>query len=541
MELRTSAAMSAYARASAHSTVARVSLRAPAAVGLHRAPLDIMCVIDKSGSMDGEKMALMKQTLGLLVSRAGLSNTDRVGIVSFSSEAHADLPLTVMDSAGLMRAKKVVDRLHAGGGTNLSGGLLQGLQMIVDSAGGGDAGVATGAATATRCVLLFTDGQANGGITRPDALMQAAQGALAGSPTQIFTFGFGSSHNEDLLLSLSSATLGQYYFVKDAEAIPTAFADCLGGLVSVVAQNVTLELKPTGGRHPSASLGPSLGDAYTTTSNEDGSVTIRLGDCFAEDEKDILLKLELPAIVAGAAVQDTSTATMTATADMEGWTLIDGAETDGGKAETGGMESVSAGADVEEALSAGADAAGTVMGEPAATGMEQPVMAAADATDSVVVLQAKLSYFSVISKRFEEAHAQLSISRPEDATGATVNPSLDEHANRLAVAAAIKQATLAADRGNVGEGRTFLSAAIGALQRSPSVASSVSQALMADVQRLALDYEHISSYRSVGSKRSKMSSMTHSYQRSTHDEEMQSSYSAGAASKGAMKRAWTTI
>mmetsp|Transcript_81114 Transcript_81114/g.161287 ORF Transcript_81114/g.161287 Transcript_81114/m.161287 type:complete len:524 (-) Transcript_81114:555-2126(-) len=523
MELRSSAAMSAYARASAHSTVAMVSLRAPAAVDSQRAPLDILCVIDKSGSMNGEKMALMKQTLALLVSRAGLSPADRVAIVSFSSDAHADLPLTVMDAAGLTQAKKVVDRLSAGGGTNLSGGLLLGLQMLVSSAGGADATGAAAAATATRCVLLFTDGQANGGITDPAALVAATQGALTGSPTQIFTFGFGSCHNEDLLLSLSRKTLGQYYFLKDAEAIPAAFADCLGGLVSIVAQNATLELKPTGGRDPSASLGPLLGDAYASTSNEDSSVTVCLGDLFSEDEKDVLLKLELPAIVAGAAVHDPVTAAVTATVSVEGWTLIDRAETNGG-----------------EAVSANADS-GVTSKPAAAMGMEQPAMAAAAATDSVVVLQAKLSYFSVVTKRFEEAHAQLSLSRPEDATAVTVNHTLDEHANRLAVAAAIKQATHLADRGNVAEGRAVLDAAIGALQRSPSADSSVSQALITDIQRLARDYEHISSYRAVGSKRSKMSAMTHSYQRSTHDEEMPSSYSAGASSKGSMKRGWTTI
>jgi len=505
MSLRASAAMSAYARECTHETTAMLSLTAPQPISSEdaaRAPLDIVCVIDKSGSMGGEKMALMKSTLGLLVSRAGLTTTDRVGLVSFSSDAHADLPLTVMDNAGLESAKKVVSSLSAGDGTNLSGGLLQGLKMLVETAGAGEA-----AATATRCVLLFTDGQANGGITNPSAIVQAAQGALAGSPTQIFTFGFGADHNEDLLLSLSRATLGQYYFLKDTEAIPAAFADCLGGLVTVVAQNATLSLLPTGGRHPRASLGALLGDAYASTPSADGGVTIRLGDLFAEDEKDVLIQLKLPAMpddASAAEEHDPAAATASATAGVEGWTLVDA---EGGEA-------------------AAADA-----------GVEQPATAA---TDSVVVLQAKLSFFSVASKRFEEVHTQLSLSRPKDASAAVVNHALDEQANRLAVAAAIKQATRTADNGNVVEGKALLLAAIDALQRSASAASSVSQALVADVQRLALDYEHIASYRSVGSKRSKTSAMTFSYQRSTHDEAMASSYSAGAKGKGSMKRGWTS-
>lgn len=507
MKLRAAAAMSAYTRADAHSTVAMISLTAPAALDAHRAPLDILCVIDRSGSMSGEKMALMRQTLGLLVSRAGLSSADKVGIVSFSTEATTELPLTRMDGAGLSRAKKVVEGLRAGGGTNLSGGLLQGLQMLVDSAGGGEE-----CATATRCVLLFTDGQANGGIMNPADIVLAAQGALAGSPTQIFSFGFGASHNEDLLLSLSRATLGQYYFLKEAEAIPAAFADCLGGLVSVVAQNATLSLRPTGGRHACAALGQLLGDAYASTTAEDGSIAVRLGDLFSEDEKDVLLELKLPPMPAGGAAgqQDQATAAETAAEGVEGWTLVDGAEAaDDGDA--GGVE-----------------------GTPAASGAEGKC-----ATDAVVALTATLRFFSVLSKRFEEVHTQLWISRPEDARAATVNHKVDEQANRTAVAAAIKQATRVADRGDVGQGRALLQAALGALARSPSAASSVSQALSADVQRLAVDYEHLGSYRSVGSKRSKMSAMSHSYQRSTHDEEMPSHYAAGSESKGSMKRGWS--
>jgi len=131
------------------------------------------------------------------------------------------------------------------------------------------------------------------------------------------------------------------------------------------------------------------------------------------------------------------------------------------------------------------------------------------------------------------------ISRPAHTDAATANHAVDEQVNRTAVAAAIKQATGVADRGDVGQGRALLQAALGALTRSPSATSSVSQALAADLQRLAVDYEHLGSYRAVGSKRSKMSAMSHSYQRSTHDEEMPSHYSAGAKSKGSMKRGWS--
>lgn len=71
--------------------------------------------------------------------------------------------------------------------------------------------------------------------------------------------------------------------------IPNAFADCLGGLTSVVAQNAKLSLEGVGG----VSITRMLGTAYTYSAG-----TITLGDLFAEDEKDVLVELALPALLA---------------------------------------------------------------------------------------------------------------------------------------------------------------------------------------------------------------------------------------------------
>ena len=75
----------------------------------------------------------MKQTLNLLVTRSGLQAQDKLGIVVFDHNVQIVLPLTSMDQAGRAKAKAAIDAVCVGGQTNLSGGLMQGLQMLCQS------------------------------------------------------------------------------------------------------------------------------------------------------------------------------------------------------------------------------------------------------------------------------------------------------------------------------------------------------------------------------------------------------------------------
>lgn len=292
----------------ASSLITMASVRAgelpPAADGATRTPLEVVAVVDVSGSMAGAKMSLMKEALSFVVQK-GLQAGDSLGIVTFASDVDVDLKLTQMDARGKKDAQRVVDALHTKGQTNLSGGLLQGLDMVAQRAkgrgwrGGASASAAGGV---TRSIILFTDGMANLGITDTPRIVAAAKQALPaiGSGCAIFTFGFGSEHNEDMLRALSEAAPGgQYFFTKSAEEIPVAFADALGGLVSVVAQNAELRIAPTA---PGVRIERLLGSSgYAHELKADGSeLVVKLGDLYAEDEKDLLCAVGVPALSGGA-------------------------------------------------------------------------------------------------------------------------------------------------------------------------------------------------------------------------------------------------
>lgn len=50
-----------------------------------------------------------------------------------------------------------------------------------------------------------------------------------------------------MLKAISDHSQGVYYFVEHKDQIPEAFGDCIGGLLSVVGQNVSLTVEGISG------------------------------------------------------------------------------------------------------------------------------------------------------------------------------------------------------------------------------------------------------------------------------------------------------
>ena len=64
-------------------------------------------------------------------------------------------------------------------------------------------------ADAVRSVFLFTDGQANDGVTEPERLVTMVRSLLDSVPrVRVYTFGFGHDHDEHLLSKLQRRGAG---------------------------------------------------------------------------------------------------------------------------------------------------------------------------------------------------------------------------------------------------------------------------------------------------------------------------------------------
>jgi len=137
------------------------SLKAPTYQSTKRAPLDLIAVVDRSGSMVGTKLELVKKTLEFVETQ--LSEADRLGIVDYGSDVTVSLPLTKMDSIGKKSADAAIRNLLTSGSTNLCGGLAEAVHILRSRTTKNE--VASS--------LLFTDGHANVGPTTDKAIIDA--------------------------------------------------------------------------------------------------------------------------------------------------------------------------------------------------------------------------------------------------------------------------------------------------------------------------------------------------------------------------------
>jgi len=208
--------------------------------------------------------------------------------VSYDSHVRTDLSLTQMNSTGKHDATMAISKIVPGSTTNLSGGLFQGVAEFAKQ----------GKTGRPSSVLLFTDGLANNGIQDTEGIVEGLTSYLAQTNgVTVFTFGFGEDHNENMLRAISDAGKGIYYFIKTPEHIPQAFADCLGGLVSVSAQNVRLQLRTLDGTR----IEKVHSEFPTETKKAGEEITLDLGDLYCEEERDIVVSLQIPAISANPA------------------------------------------------------------------------------------------------------------------------------------------------------------------------------------------------------------------------------------------------
>merc|ERR1719203_2013948 len=101
------------------------SIKAPYFRSDDRAPIDLVAVVDESGSMSGDRIKLVRETVQFIIKN--LESSDRFGIVGYSSGSRTVLPLTKMDDEGKKKASALGNKLRAQGGTALCEGLVVGV------------------------------------------------------------------------------------------------------------------------------------------------------------------------------------------------------------------------------------------------------------------------------------------------------------------------------------------------------------------------------------------------------------------------------
>ncbi|HRK50969.1 MAG TPA: VWA domain-containing protein [Pyrinomonadaceae bacterium] len=243
-----------------------------------RPKLNIGIALDRSGSMDGNKMWQAREAAKYCVDEP--LPTDRFSAVIFDD--HVDVLFTNQPATNKEMLKRGIDRIEARGSTALHQGWVQaGLQVSERLSGGG-----------IDRVLLITDGQANVGETRTDRIVQQAKD-LAERGISTSTIGIGRGFNEDLLLPMAEAGQGNAWFVEAPQDMVRIFETELKGLVAQVGHTVTLGITPS----PGVRVEDMLNDFEADASGRYILPNLRAGSPL-----DVLVRLKIPAGEVGEAL-----------------------------------------------------------------------------------------------------------------------------------------------------------------------------------------------------------------------------------------------
>ena len=246
---------------------------AATASGKPRPPAAVQVVLDRSGSMDGERFHAAKQALGRLVDRLGPH--DRLGVVAFDDEVRIVIPAGELQDKHA--AKRAIADLETGGTTNLSGGLLRGLQEARRVAGDGGS-----------TLLLLSDGHANAGETDPTKLASVAAAARNHGITTS-TVGIGLGYDELLLAELARGGQGNHVFAEHGDGAAAAVAGEVEGLLSKTVQAASLFIRPDAAVDTVTVWNDLPGQPV------DGGIMVELGDLWAGEERKLVLTFAVPA------------------------------------------------------------------------------------------------------------------------------------------------------------------------------------------------------------------------------------------------------
>ncbi len=223
-------------------------------------PLNICLVLDRSTSMQGEKLDIVKATAIQLL--RSLRPEDVLSMVAFSDRAEVIIPASIKLDKKMQEGR--IQMMQASGATEIYTGLEAGLKEIRRTLD----------PSRVNHVILLTDGQTYGD---EQACLKLAEDAAAQN-VGITGMGIGHEWNDIFLDALASKTGGSSAYISKPKDIEHLLVEKFKALISTYADEVLLEfteqenvkinyafrLQPEGGSveiEMPMHLGPILRDA----------------------------------------------------------------------------------------------------------------------------------------------------------------------------------------------------------------------------------------------------------------------------------------
>jgi hypothetical protein len=234
-----------------------------------RTPVHLCCVIDVSASMDSQdKLDNVKKSLHFLIDFLGPS--DKLSIITFSETGKTFINQINVIPSEKENIRTQISILRTESNTNLSSGIVTARKSLLSDT-----------SEIKQGILLLTDGHANLGLTHSPDILELVKNTINQFPgTSISSIGYGTDHNVELLQSITTESGGSYYVVNNLEDVAVVFGDILGGLVSCVAQQVSILLP----------MGTEIKSRYATN-KINNNLEVIIGDMPSGSEATFLAKI----------------------------------------------------------------------------------------------------------------------------------------------------------------------------------------------------------------------------------------------------------
>lgn len=243
-----------------------------------RPPVNLALVIDRSGSMSGDKILRAREAALEAVRRLGAD--DVVALIAYDTRVETLVPAQRVGDG--RRLERAIRGLEAAGNTALHGGVMRGAaevrRFMEDQ-------------RYVNRVILLSDGLANVGPSSPEELGRLGT-QLGREGISVTTIGLGLGFNEDLMTRLAQRSDGNTYFVEHSGDLSRIFAAELGDVLNVIARRVVIEIEFPRGVRPIQFVG------------RDGSIRgqraeLTLNQLYGGQEKFALVEVEVAASAAG--------------------------------------------------------------------------------------------------------------------------------------------------------------------------------------------------------------------------------------------------